>query len=503
MADGELPSLTGGPRRGAGPWAVERGSIGSGDVGYGLGVAEDLLAGLPQEVQRLLATAPVTQKKLLELGVAWTGVPAERAWTADQLRVFVITWDPLEQLADRPGGFATVNADPSGVELVVYLPLWSLLEQADAQGCAAADVVAARVGSAVVAATAFTRRGHAGRGGSRPALDLLADFSAGTGLGTPEIGLVSPGWEDIGLGAITDVVQAAFGPVDLDRSVVELAAVVRAQQGCPACAGRRFGFPGELAESQALMCSAHRVESDTVIRARLARANASNPDGWAALADATIRLELPHLPNGLATKLGDAGQGRYFVSEREVLAERARLVVAAAGWFPGLRDDFTVALGAEPELAGQLPDWLLHLVLDLGRAGLGVQAAAVAEALVRVDPDLQAVLDGDVAVALARAGLTDQARACIEANLARWPADVWIRIHAGDAFAALDDLNSAAAHFNAAVTMAENDNDFDARSAAIQRLRRIGRDHPSDRRPTSQPRRQPRRSSRSQRKPKR
>jgi hypothetical protein len=398
-----------------------------------LGVAKDLLAGLPDEVQRLLAAPPATEKKLLELGVAWMGLPAEQTWMAERLRVFVITWDPLEQLADRPDGFATANADPSELELVVYLPIWSLLEQAGVQGCTVTDVVAARAGSAVSAAAALTQRDPAsGRGGRWPASDLLADRGAGTGLGTPEIVLVSPGWEDIGLGAITDVVQAAFGPVDLDRSVVELAAVARPQQGCPACGGRRFGFPGELAESQPMMCPAHRAEADTVIRARLSRANASNPDGWAALADATIRLELPHLPNGLATKLADAGEGMYVVPERKVLAERARLVVAAAGWFPGRRDDFTVALGAEPELAGQLPDWLLNLVLDLGRAGLGAQAVAVADALTRVDPDLQAMLDGDVAVALAQAGLTDQARARIESNLARWPHDVWIRIHAGD-----------------------------------------------------------------------
>lgn len=467
-------------------------------------MAEDLLAGLPEEVQQLLATPPVTEKKLLELGVTWSGLPAEQARLAEQLRVFVITWDPLEHLAGRPDAFATVNADPSGVELVVYLPFWSVLEQAGAQGCTAADVVAARAGSAVVAATALTPRGHAGRDGSRPAPgDLLADRKAGTGLATSEIRLVSPGWEDIGLGAITDVAQAAFGPVDLDRSVVELATVVRPQRGCPACEGRRFGFPGELAESQAIMCPAHRAKSDTVIRSRLAQANVSNPDGWAALADATIRRELPHLPNGLATKLADAGQGMYLVPEPEVLAARARLVVTAADWFPGRRDDLTVALGAEPELAGQLPDWLLNLVLDLGRAGLGTQAAAVAEALARVDPNLQPVLDGNAAVALAQAGLTDQARARIEANLVRWPDDVWIRVQAGDALAALDDLDGAAAHFDAAVTMAEDTDDFDALTAAIQRLRRISRRHRSDRRPTSQPRRQPRRSSRSQRKPKR
>jgi tetratricopeptide (TPR) repeat protein len=252
-----------------------------------------------------------------------------------------------------------------------------------------------------------------------------------------------------------------------------------------------------------MMCASHRVESDTVIRVRLARANASNPDGWAALADATIRRELPHLPNGLASKLADAGDGMYVVPEPEVLAERARLVVAATGWFPGRRDDFTIALGAEPELAGQLPDWLLNLVLDLGRAGLGAQAVAVADALTRVDPDLQAILDADVAVALAQSGLSDQARARIESNLARWPDDVWVRIHAGDALAVLDDLDGAAVHFDAAVTMAEDADDLDARSSAIQRLRRIRRPHPSDRAPTRQPRRQPHRHSRSQRKPKR
>jgi hypothetical protein len=53
---------------------------------------------------------------------------------AEQLRVFVITWDPLEQLVARPDGFATVNADPSGLELVVYLPIWSVLGLAGGQG---------------------------------------------------------------------------------------------------------------------------------------------------------------------------------------------------------------------------------------------------------------------------------------------------------------------------------------------------------------------------------
>src|SRR6266540_2100076 len=158
-------------------------------------------------------------------------------------------------------------------------------------------------GSAVVTAAAHEQSFVSGRGADMrvAASDLLSDPAAGSALGVPEVRLVSPGWEDIGLGAITDIVQHAFGPVDLDRSTVELAAVAGSRSGCPACGGRRFGFPGELAEARAVMCPAHRGQAEAVIGTRLERAHASNPDGWGALGDAVGRLELPPLPNGLAT----------------------------------------------------------------------------------------------------------------------------------------------------------------------------------------------------------
>jgi hypothetical protein len=38
----------------------------------------------------------------------------------------VITWDPLELRPPRPSAFATANAQP--LELVVYVPYWSLAE---------------------------------------------------------------------------------------------------------------------------------------------------------------------------------------------------------------------------------------------------------------------------------------------------------------------------------------------------------------------------------------
>jgi hypothetical protein len=221
------------------------------------------------------------------------------------------------------------------------------------------------------------------------------------------------------------------------------------------------------------MCPTHHARAAAVIRTRLARANASNPDGWSAITDASSRIDRPHLPNGLATKLADTGQGMYVVPQPAELARRARLVVEATSWFPGRATDFAIALGEEPDLAGFPPDWLVNLVLDLGRGGLGAAAAAVGDALTTVDPELRSMLDGDVAVALARAGLAEQALTKIEDKLTRWPDDFWIRVRAGDAMLVLGDRERAAAHFRAAVDLAEETDGFAARSDAIERLRRL------------------------------
>jgi hypothetical protein len=121
-----------------------------------------------------------------------------------------------------------------------------------------------------------------------PVVHEGADVGDACGCDDP-ICLVSQGRENIGLGAITDIVQHTFGPVDLDRSPVELAPVALRHTGCPACAGRRFGFPADLGEAQATMCPTHHVKADTVIRSRLARANVSNPDGWRAIVDASAQ----------------------------------------------------------------------------------------------------------------------------------------------------------------------------------------------------------------------
>jgi hypothetical protein len=443
------------------------------------GLSGDALAGLPADVGQLLSAAPVIDKKLLELRVTWSGLPAGEARMAEALRVFVLTWDPLELDAPRPDGFAAVNPGSLGLELAVYVPIWGLINLAAARHEPVAVTLAAMAGSAVVTAAAHEQEVTAGRYPTlvreHSAPDLLADLPGGAALGQAGIRADPPSWEDIGLGAIQDVVQHAFGPVDLDRSQVELEALLLGELGCPGCEGKRFGFPAELSESQGSMCATHSKQAAAVISERLGRAERSNPDGWGALGGATIRRERPHLPNGLATRLADAGEALYVVREPTELAERARAVVEAAHWFPGRGQDLGVALGEDPEYGPDIPDWLLNLILDLGRAGLADEAVSVAAALGRVEAELQPVLDADLGVALAEAGRGDDARAQIAANLAAWPDDFWVRVHAGDALEMLGDPGGARAHFEAARTMADRPADFEERAAAVERLLQLSR----------------------------
>jgi hypothetical protein len=78
------------------------------------GVRGDVLSDLPDDLRALLAAPPITEKKLLEVSIAWADLPSGQARMAEALRLFVITWDPLEHAGPRSDAFATVNAGPAG-----------------------------------------------------------------------------------------------------------------------------------------------------------------------------------------------------------------------------------------------------------------------------------------------------------------------------------------------------------------------------------------------------
>jgi hypothetical protein len=456
-------------------------------------IDQGLLSGLPKGARALLASPPLTDPRLLELAARWEGLSPAQARMADALRLFVVTWDPLEWLTPRPEAVATANAWP--LELVVYVPVWSLADIAKRNHTTMAAVLARLGGSAITTAAAHEDAVMSGRHAELVARGKVPDLLSGEpgpALSEVAIAAVSPDWEDIGLGAITDFVQQAFGPVDFDRSLVELTATSVPLPGCPACAGRRFKFPADLADSQDRMCQAHQKEADTLIKRRMARAEASNPAGWRMMVDASARLSLPHLPGGLATRLKAAGND---------LVLRARLLAEAAAGFPGRPDDFGSALAEDRGLAGRFPGWPVALIRDLGRAAEGTEAVMLSEALAGVAPARRAFFGAQAALALAEAGLADDARVKIAEHVERWPDDVQTRTLAGDALALLGDAEAALAQYQAALPLAQQAKDYRATRELSGKIFRLT--HSGSAQSAAQ-RRQPRsKPSRSQRKDKR
>lgn len=452
-----------------------------------------LLSGLPNGVRALLASPPLTDPKLLELAARWEGLPPAQARMADALRLFVVTWDPLEWLAPRPEAVATTNMWP--FELVVYVPVWSLANIARRKHTTMAAVLAGLGGSAITTAAAHEDAVMSGRYADLAVHGKVADLlsgESGQALSEVAIAAVSPEWEDIGLGAITDFVQQVFGPVDFDRSLVELTAADVPFPGCPACAGRRFKFPADLADSQDRMCQAHQKEADALIKRRMARAETSNPAGWRMMVDASARLSLPHLPGGLATRLTAAEND---------LVLRARLLAEAAAGFPGRPDDFGSALAENRDQAGRFPGWPVALIRDLGRAAEGAEAVMLSKALARVDPARRAFFGGQAALALAEAGLADDARVKIAEQMERWPDDAQTRMLAGDALAILGDAEAALAQYQAALPLAQQAKDYRATRELSDKIFRLthagsGQSLVQRRQPRSKPSRSQRKGNR-------
>ena len=446
--------------------------------------SEAMLAGLPDRVQRLLADPPAMDKRLIELVVAWPGLTGGLARMADAVRLFVITWDPLAGMVQRPSGFATTNGAGADLEIVVYLPTWSLVRTATAHNSTVAGVMAALVGSAIVTASRYENAVNAGRyptspPGARyriscPIRRLAVRSARRTSRRCPSVGGEPSGsrWASV-LSPISSNTPSA-------RSTWTGHRWSSPRSPRPTRVARRARAAGSASPANwpnpeprcARPTAARPSQSST--GASLGRTRATRTGGrrppprrW--------RINQPHLPNGLAGRLPRAASSLYVVPGPDELAERAAAVVEAAEWFRGRPDEFALALGQEPELAGLWPEWLANLILDLGAAGNGVAAERVGDALGKVDPAGQASFDADVAVALAESGLADEARNRIAINLARWPHDLWVRTHAGDTLVALGDPEGAAEHFEAALRMAEESDDFEATAEVIHRLTKATR----------------------------
>lgn len=250
---------------------------------------------LPADLRAALDAAPADERVLLELRLTWPALDEARARIAARLRVFLLTWDPLDW-HDRPLARATATGDGDGCEVVLYVALDDALATAGTNEDIAV-VLGDLAGSVLSVGAAYEQALVAGVypqlafDGKAPG--LLSEVGRLSGLDPPALSLRSGDWEPIGLGAIQDLVQEAFGPVDLDRSPVRLAAVAAPVAGCPACAGERPGFPADLADAQEAMCPPHAQQAQDVIDARMRRAWDSNHDGMDAILGASDLLSEP------------------------------------------------------------------------------------------------------------------------------------------------------------------------------------------------------------------
>ncbi|MCA1677689.1 MAG: SEC-C domain-containing protein [Actinobacteria bacterium] len=433
----------------------------------------DPMAGLPGDVREALAAAPDDGRALLELRLGWWEIGEAEARIAGRLRVFLLTWDPLEWVGGRGPGWATATGDGDDCEVVLYLTLAETLRRAEQGEETAADVLGAFAGSVLAVGARYEQALVAGiypqlaQAGEAPS--LLAEAGSLRGSPAPELALARGGWEPIGLGAIQDLVQEAFGPVDLDRSRVRLEAAGAPAPGCPACAGRRFAFPADLADQGPAMCALHAERAAVISHERLARAEKSNPEGWEAIARASSLLGEPTfgLPLALLRRLDEVGERypRARSSTSELRAD-AELALALAERLRDSPDDGAAFLDSDRVS----PDWLVELPMALSAAGLVDEAVAVGDALAELDQASSAMYANDVAVILAEAGRAELALQRVEANLRRFPDDVWTRVHAGDVHRALSAPERAEAAFREALVIAHAHGDAYDVAGAEERL---------------------------------
>ncbi len=429
--------------------------------------------GLAPPVADALTHPPEEEWALLELAVAWPDLADAEARVASRLRTFVLARDPLDHLERFAPACATANGDGDDYEVVVYVPLGNALTLAELDGTTVAEVLARLTESAVAVGAAHEQLLLAGaypkavrRAAAQPLLaDPVADLpgaDAALRLPSPTIELVSDGWEPIGLGAIQDLVQAEFGPVDLDRTTVRLTPADTATPGCPACAGEGFGFPADLQEQLEAMCASHAAEAKRVTDRRVAHAARSNRRGWAAITEGALRLEVPPPPWSLGRRLRAALEAEppTHTGDRDGFRARvtadAQLILDLAARYGEDRAPFEHLLEGDEDLSWRLMDWLTNTLFGLGITGQDELIVPVGEALQRLDPDSAALHASDLAVALSERGHPEAVQHA-EANARTHPDDPWVRIHLGDVHRNLGDPVRAEAAYREAVALVADD----------------------------------------------
>jgi hypothetical protein len=243
----------------------------------------------------LLDAAPEDEFALLELRIDWRyDLDIHPQKLQLWLRFFVMTEDPLAWIADRGEAWAATTVDEEVLELDVYVTLAALKRELDAHDGDIGKAAGTWAAPAMIAGLKYELELAGGDYHDRAVKGtlprLLEDVGGDRGdFGSPTI-QVRGTWGSVGLGALQDLVQEAFGSVALDRSKVELDRVEPSYDDCAACQGKSFTFPGGLEDASKDFCGAHKTAARTVNSERLAAARESNPAGWRAIDKAAMRI---------------------------------------------------------------------------------------------------------------------------------------------------------------------------------------------------------------------
>jgi hypothetical protein len=243
----------------------------------------------------LIETAPDDEFALVELRLDWPPdleiYPEHRQlW----LRFFVLTGDPLAWIPDRGEAWTSVTVDDEVLEIDVYVLLPAVRRRMEEHDGDVAAAIAPYATAAMQAGLDHEELLIAGDYHARVLTGEAPRLLDGLGgehgtFGIPSI-QARRSWGPIGFGALLDLVQEAFGPVDLDRSAVTLDPVDPPSADCAACAGQSFGYPTQLEEAREGFCAPHDTAARATNAARIAHARESNPAGWRAIDKAAMRI---------------------------------------------------------------------------------------------------------------------------------------------------------------------------------------------------------------------
>ncbi|MDQ3722454.1 MAG: SEC-C metal-binding domain-containing protein [Actinomycetota bacterium] len=243
----------------------------------------------------LLDAAPEEEFALIELRVDWP--PDLEIYPAHKqlwLRCFVITADPLGWIPDRGDAWTAVTVEEDVLEVDLYLTVPAVRAAMEESGGDMAAAIGRYAGTVMAAALEREEELIAGDYPRRAARGetprLLAGLDGDHGAFARPAIQARRSWSAVGLGALTDLVQHAFGAVELDRSNVVLDSVEPATEDCPACQGQAFGYPSSLEDAKESLCAPHKDAAHVVNAARIARARQSNFAGWRAIDKAVMRI---------------------------------------------------------------------------------------------------------------------------------------------------------------------------------------------------------------------